>query len=307
MPSALIQWFPGHMAKTRRLIAECLPDVDLIIELRDARIPLSSQNPEIQRLCASKPILTLCNKSSLSDPQVNAAWKRYYEQQGQVCRFIDCQSGEGVRTIPDAIKELMQEKLKRYQEKNMQGRELRAMVVGIPNVGKSSFINRMAKSAKARVEDRPGVTREKQWISTNLGISLLDMPGILWPKFEDQRVGENLAMTGAVKDDILDTQEIAARLCGRLRCRYGALLAQRYKLDQACFADDTDYELLERIGRRRGFLCSGAEVDLLRTAVMLLDEFRGGKIGRLSLETPLPPKQSEPQPQQEESHAESGL
>ncbi len=287
MPSTLIQWFPGHMAKTRRLIAECLPLVDLVIELRDARIPQSSQNPEIRRLVGNKPILTLCNKASLADPQSNAAWKRYYEKEGTFCLFVDCQSGEGISKIPDAVRTLMADKLQRYQDKNMTGRELKAMVVGIPNVGKSSFINRMAKSAKARVEDRPGVTRDKQWIPTSLGLYLLDMPGILWPKFEDQTVGQNLAMTGAVKDEILDTQEIAALLCGRLRRLYPTQLAARYKLDMTACAADNDYELLERIGRKRGFLCAGAEVDLLRTAVMLLDEFRGGKIGRLSLEMPL--------------------
>lgn len=286
MPSNLIQWFPGHMAKTRRMIAECLPLVDLVIELRDARIPQSAKNPEIERLVGQKPILTLLNKASLADPQVNAAWKRYYEREGKTCLFVDCQSGEGLSKIPEAVRTLMAEKLKRYQDKNMAGRELKAMVVGIPNVGKSSFINRMAKSAKARVEDRPGVTRDKQWIPTSMGLYLLDMPGILWPKFEDQTVGEHLAMTGAVKDEILDIQEIAARLCELLLKRYPAPFTARYKLDPAACAQDTKYELLERVGRKRGFLCAGAEVDLLRTAVMVLDEFRGGKMGRMSLEVP---------------------
>ncbi len=287
MPSNLIQWFPGHMAKTRRMITECLPLVDFVIELRDARIPKSSQNPEIRRLVGQKPLLVLCNKTSLADPEVNAAWKRYYASHQIACHFIDCVTSEGIRQIPGAVQELMQEKLQRYEAKNMTGRQLKAMVVGIPNVGKSSFINRLAKSGKARVEDRPGVTKDKQWIDTQVGITLLDMPGILWPKFEDQEVGANLAMTGAVKDEILDTEEIACRLCGRLRKLYPRQLAQRYKFaSPEIFSEDTDADLLERIGRKRGFLMPGGVVDTLRTAVMLLDEFRGAKLGRLSLETP---------------------
>ena len=286
MPSDRIQWFPGHMAKTRRLITENLKDVDLVIELLDARIPKSSENPEIARLVASKPRLTLLSKSSLADPAATEAWKKAYAEAGRECIFYDCRTGEGINAIAPAARRLCADKLERYREKGMDGRKLRAMIVGIPNVGKSSLINRLAATNKAKVENRPGVTLTKQWITTSLGIDLLDMPGILWPKFDDKIVGENLAVTGAIRDEVMDIEMLACVLANRLRTRYMDLLATRYKLKPEGTEDMTDFELAEYIGRKRGFLVSGGEVDFLRTSNMLLDEFRGGKIGRITLEMP---------------------
>ena len=286
MPSDRIQWFPGHMAKTRRMISENLKDVDLTIELLDARIPKSSENPEIARLVAAKPRLTLLSKASLADPAATEAWKKHYASIGRECIFYDCRTGEGISAIAPAARKLCEERLERYREKGMEGRKLRAMIVGIPNVGKSSLINRLSSTNKAKVENRPGVTLNKQWITTSLGIDLLDMPGILWPKFEDQRVGENLALTGAIRDEIMDIETLACVLAGRLRERYGSLLVARYKLKPQDMEETTDFELAELIGRRRGFLISGGEVDFLRTANMFLDEFRGGKIGRITVEMP---------------------
>ena len=225
-----IQWFPGHMAKTRRLISENLRNVDLVIEMLDARIPAASRNPEIARLTEGKPHLILLNKCSLADPAQNKIWLSKLTNATTLPILTDCVTGEGINRIEAAVKMILSKKLERYREKGMSGRRVRAMVLGIPNVGKSSLINRISGNKKARVEDRPGVTREKQWVTTGIGIDLLDMPGILWPKFEDQTVGENLALTGAIKDDILDTEGLAALLCGKLRLIYPDLLAARYKL-----------------------------------------------------------------------------
>ncbi len=287
MPSELIQWFPGHMAKTRRMMKEMLPQVDAVIEILDARIPISSKNPELHKIVGNKPVLTLFSKSTLADPDSIARWKRYYEKEGKTCLFIDSASGAGINEIPDKIRGLLSEKLARYENKGMTGKTLRVMIAGIPNVGKSSLINRLAGGKRAKVEDRPGVTRDKQWITTKYGIELLDTPGVLWPKFEDQTVGENLAVTGAIRDEILDQERIAVILCSRLRQKYPALLSERYKLgDMAQYEDMIDYDLFELIGRKRGFLISGGEINTERTAVMLLDEFRGGKIGRMTLEEP---------------------
>ena len=286
MPSDRIQWFPGHMAKTRRLITENLKEVDLVIEILDARIPKSSENPEIARLVATKPRLTLLSKASLADPVATKKWQDAYTAEGRECIFYDCRTGEGISKIPDAARRLCAERLERYTEKGMEGRKLRAMIVGIPNVGKSSLINKLAANNKAKVENRPGVTLTKQWITTSLGIDLMDMPGILWPKFEDQIVGQNLAVTGAIRDEIMDIELLACVLCSRLRKLYPELLCSRYKLKVEEFEDLQDFELAELIGRRRGFLISGGEVDFLRTSNMLLDEFRGGKIGRITLEHP---------------------
>lgn len=284
MPSEIIQWFPGHMAKTRRMISENLSNVDLVLEILDARIPESSRNPEIGKLTEGKPRLILLNKATLADPVQNKLWQKTLEQEYTSCILTDCVSGDGLNQLAPAIRSLLFEKLQRYAEKGMAGRKLRAMVLGIPNVGKSSLINRLSGNKKAKVEDRPGVTREKQWVTTGIGVDLLDMPGILWPKFEERRIGENLALTGAIKDDILDTETLAVILCGRLRKCYPDLLAARYKLSEipeAC----SDNELFEMIGRKRGFLVSGGEVNTERTASVLLDEFRGGRIGRITLDT----------------------
>lgn len=284
MPSNTIQWFPGHMAKTRRLIGECLPQIDILIEVLDARIPRASRNPEIHRIAGNKPILSLLNKASLASPEENARWLAAFRARGEYAVLTDCVSGEGIKHLPDDIRTILAEKVERYREKGMAGRRLRAMIVGIPNVGKSSLINRMCGAEKARVENRPGVTVAKQWVSTPLGIDLLDMPGVLWPKFDDPVVGENLAFTGAIKDNILDVEELAMALAARLSSLCPALLCARYKLT----AEDIDgldgYDLLSLIGRRRGMLVSGGECDFRRAANMLLDEFRHATIGRITLE-----------------------
>ena len=285
MPSQTIQWFPGHMAKTRRMISENLKNVDLIIEILDARIPHSSRNPEISRLTEGKPRIILLNKASLADPAQSEKWRRKYSEDGSQCILTDCISSGGLDKIPAAITTLMEEKLQRYSDKGMSGRKLKAMVLGIPNVGKSSLINKISGNKKAKVEDRPGVTLNKQWVSTSIGIDLLDMPGVLWPKFDDKCVGENLAITGAIKDAVVDIEELAFILCARLRELYPAELAARYKLGDMAQYDGLDaWDLLQVIGRKRGFLVSGGEVNTERTSIILLDEFRAGTIGRITLD-----------------------
>ena len=285
MPTDIIQWFPGHMAKTRRMITENLKQVDVVIEILDARIPYSSHNPEIMKIIEQKPMITLLNKASLADPEKTARFVKKYTAGNRVCLATDCITGEGMNRISPIIKEIMSEKLKRFEEKGMSGRKLRAMVVGIPNVGKSSLINKISGNKKAKVENRPGVTVDKQWVSTTLGIDLLDMPGVLWPKFDDRTVGENLAITGAIKDTVLEIDTIALSLVSRLREMYPALLSERYKLgDSSALCELDDYELFRYIGKKRGFLISGGEINEERTANMLLEEFRNGKIGRITIE-----------------------
>ena len=282
-----IQWFPGHMAKTRRIMKESLPSVDILINVLDSRIPISSKNPEIETLSESKPVLTLLSKSSLADPNATAKWKNYFKSTNTECLFIDSITGQGINEIMPTIREILKEKLARYEEKGMTGRNIKAMIVGIPNSGKSSLINKLAGSKKVKVEDRPGVTLAKQWVPTSIGLDLMDMPGVLWPKFDDKRIGENLALTGAIRDAILDTEELAVILCARLRELYPDLLKTRYKLTDADLDEDKqDYEIFEAIGRKRGFLISGGEINYERTATMLLDEFRGSKIGKITLELP---------------------
>ena len=286
MPSETIQWFPGHMAKTKRQMAECLPMVDIVLELCDARIPLSSRNPDIRSMLQSKPSLLLLNKSSLADPSVTAAWLTRFSEEGDTCLPVDCITGDGLDRIYPAVCRALSEKIERYRAKGMEGRRLKAMVVGIPNVGKSSLINRLCGAKKAKVEDRPGVTLSRQWVSTSIGLDLLDMPGVLWPKFDDRRVGENLAITGAIRDKILDVEEIAVILIRRLAEVSPALLCERYRLTPEQLDEMQPYELFEQIGRNRGFLMRGGEINELRTAEMLLDEFRSASIGRISLERP---------------------
>ena len=274
------------MAKTRRLITECLTLVDIVIEILDARIPLSSQNPEINKICENKPRLVILSKASLADPVANDKWRAFFRHCGG-CIVADFVSGAGMDKIGPAIKEILADKISKNESKGMTGKAIRAMVVGIPNVGKSSFINRFSGTKKAKVEDRPGVTVDKQWVKGQGGIELLDMPGVLWPKFEDTSVGENLAMTGAIKDAVVNTDELAIALCSRLRKCAPALLCARYKLGTPeAIEDITDFELFELIGKKRGFLISGGEIDYERTANILLDEFRAAKIGRISLEIP---------------------
>ncbi len=291
MPSQIIQWFPGHMAKTRRMITENLKLVDIVLELRDARIPLSSKNPEVLSLTDGKPLLTLLNKASLADPAATAKWIEHCRREGADALAIDCVTGEGLKNIAPAVRRILTDKVKAYEAKGMHGRTLKAMIVGIPNVGKSSLVNRLSGSKKAKVEDRPGVTLNKQWVTTSVGIDLLDMPGVLWPKFDDEIVGQNLAATGAIRDAILDTETLAAVLCQRLLTVAPDLFCARYKLgDPSALAELKHYELLELVGRKRGFLISGGEIDTERAATILLDEFRGGKIGRINLDV-LPAKE----------------
>ena len=284
MPSDQIQWFPGHMAKTRRMISENLKNVDVVIEILDARIPYSSRNPEITKLTENKPSLIILNKANLADPVQNKLWQEHYSMDKTACILVDCLTGEGLNKILPAIRELLKEKLERYENKGM-NRRIFAMVLGIPNVGKSTLINKLSGNKKAKVENRPGVTRDKQWFSTGIGLDIMDMPGILWPKFEDRAVGENLALTGAIKDDVLQIEELAMAYCNRMKNLYPELLATRYKLGEKDeFVDMSDYDLLCYIGKKRGFLISGGEINTERTADMLLDEFRAAKLGRITLD-----------------------
>ena len=274
------------MAKTKRMMRECLPEVDIIIELVDSRIPYSSKNPEIDSLINNKPKIIVFTKSTLANPALTQKWVQEYEKKGSRAVVIDSTTGAGIDALAEAVKDTLKEKIERYHTKGMDGRKLKAMIVGIPNVGKSSLINRIAGNKKAKVEDRPGVTVDKQWVPTKIGFDLLDMPGVLWPKFEDQTVGENLAMTGAIRDQILDTEEIAMILCSRLMKVAPDEFMTRYKLTPEETEGLDSYDLFELVGRKRGFLISGGEINHKRTADMLLDEFRGGKIGRITLEKP---------------------
>ena len=286
MPSENIQWFPGHMAKTRRLIADNLKNVHIFIEVLDARVPVSSRNPELRKLTGDKPTILLLNKASLADPAASRAFVKQYTDAHTVCILCDCVTGEGLNRLPDAIRTLLSDRVERYEAKGQTGRHLRAMVVGVPNVGKSTLINRMSGVSKLKTENRPGVTRDKQWVATKLGIDLLDMPGVLWPKFNDRLIGENLALTGAIKDDILDIEPLGQVLLHRLRDMYPAALAARYKLTDADnWAELTDAELVRLIGRKRGCLLSGGIVDTERASNLLIDEFRAGRIGRLTIDS----------------------
>lgn len=281
-----IQWFPGHMAKTKRVMRECLGEVDILLELLDARIPYSSRNPEIEGIANGKPRIAVLTKASLANPDMSREWLNKYNSGKLPAVLIDSQTGYGIDKLAETVREVLSEKLERYREKGMAGRRIKAMIVGIPNVGKSSLINRIAGAKKAKVEDRPGVTVAKQWVPTDIGFDLLDMPGVLWPKFEDERVGENLALTGAIRDRILDTEELAMILCTRLMETAKDDFLKRYKLTE----EETDgldgYDLFMLVGRKRGFLMSGGEINSSRTADMLLDEFRGGIIGKITLEDP---------------------
>lgn len=285
MPSEHIQWFPGHMAKTRRLISENLKNVHIIIEVLDARVPVSSRNPELRKLTGQKPTILLLNKASLADPKKSREFVKRYTDSHTVCILCDCVTGEGINQLPNAIRKVLHERVERYEEKGMSGRHLRAMVVGVPNVGKSTLINRMSGGVKAKTENRPGVTRNKQWVTTKLGLDLLDMPGVLWPKFEDRIVGENLALTGAIKDDILDIEHLGLILVRRLRALYPQELAARYKLtDTDGWQELSDVELMTLIGKKRGCLIPGGIVDTERVANLLVDEFRAARIGKMTID-----------------------
>ena len=286
MEAVDIQWFPGHMAKTRRLMKANLPLVDVVVEITDARVPASSRNPEMKNLVGGKPRVVVLNKCDMADEALTAEWIEYYRANGVKAIAMDCRSGKGLNKLVPTVKEVMKKELEKRAAKGMEGKPIRIMVVGIPNVGKSSFINRVAGGKRTKVEDRPGVTRGKQWVTLEKGIDLLDMPGVLWPKFDDKTVGEHLAFTGAIKDDILDTELLAMRLADLLNREWHSLLCERYKLTDEETANIEPYDLLSLIGAKRGMKVSGGDVNTERAAAMLLDEFRGGKIGRITLEMP---------------------
>ncbi len=277
-----IQWFPGHMAKARREAQENVRLVDAVCEVIDARVPASSRNPDIDGIAGSKPRLLVLNRVDQADPAETRKWAERFRKQGCAVLETDCKSGKGVGAFTGTVRTLLKDKLAVWEQKGMSGKSLRVMVLGIPNVGKSSFINRAAKRRAAEASDRPGVTRGKQWINLGNGVELLDTPGLLWPKFEDRRVGEHLAFTGAVKDDILDVETLAARLMERLCALYPDRLRERYKLELS--GDEGGFDLLSQAARRRGFLLPGGELDTERMARVLLDEFRGGKLGQITLE-----------------------
>lgn len=279
-----IQWFPGHMAKTKRMIKASLPLVDAVVEIIDARIPNSSKNPDLQTLIEGKPRVVILNKCDTADEASVQKWISWYNKQGITAIATDCRSGRGVNKFVPAVKSVLKDMLAKYEAKGMTGRVIHVMVVGIPNVGKSSFINRLAKQKKAKVEDRPGVTLNKQWVKIADDVELLDMPGVLWPKFEDKTVGERLAFTGAVKDDVVDVEALASRLLYVLNGMYRDTLTSRYKIQTEDKEDG--YEILKKVGKSRGMLISGGEINTERAAITVLDEFRSGKLGRVTLELP---------------------
>ena len=275
-----IQWFPGHMTKTRRMIEADIKLVDAVVEIVDSRIPESSRNPILSELVGSKPRIIMLNKCDYADDNITKQWKSFYEKQGFSVMICDCRSGKGIKQFTPMLKGILSDLLEKRRAKGMIGKALRIMVVGIPNVGKSSFINRMANSKKTQVGDRPGVTRGKQWVTIDKEVELLDMPGILWPKFDDQLVAVKLAFTGAIKDDVMDVESLAMHLGEYLIENYPDKIKERYKLT------DFDGNILELIARKRGMMISGGETDTERAAITLLDEFRGGKIGKITLERP---------------------
>ena len=286
-----IQWYPGHMTKTRRQIEADLKHVDIVAEIIDARIPISSRNPDIDAICADKPRLIVLNRADQADPAQNRAWGEYFRKKGYAVLETDAKTGRGVNQFSSVTQEVLKEQISKWREKGQVGRPVRAMVVGVPNVGKSTFINKVARRKSAKAQDRPGVTRGKQWVTVDAGLSLLDTPGILWPKFEDERVGRHLAYTGAVKDDIMDVETLACHLMDDLARRYPDALRERYKLELPQRQEEQDavaygYELLRAGAGKRGFLISGGEADTERMARILLDEFRGGKLGNFTLELP---------------------
>ena len=279
-----IQWYPGHMTKTRRMMEEHLKLVDAVCEILDARIPISSRNPDIDAICGNKPRMVILNRIDMADPAMVKKWTEYFRGKGMAVLQTDCKSRKGISGFVPAVRQLLAEKLQRYAEKGQVGRPLKIMVVGIPNVGKSTFSNQIAGRKGAKAENRPGVTRGKQWVTVDAGLLLLDTPGILWPKFEDPQVGIRLAYTGAVKDDVLDVEGLSCHLMQMLATRYPDALKERYKIE---IPDEIDgYELLQAAGRKRGFLVSGGEIDTERMAKVLLEEYRSCKLGRFTLESP---------------------
>lgn len=278
-----VQWFPGHMAKTRRIIKECLPSVDAVTEILDARMPISSSNPELNELIGNKPLIVLLNKCDVADENATRRWLNYFNEKGIYALAVDCKSGNGLNKYAPLLREVLKDKIASNEAKGMIGKPLRIMVVGIPNTGKSSFINRMAGRNRAKVADKAGVTRHNQWFVIENGIELLDTPGVLWPKFDDPKIGDRLAFIGSVKDEVFDSETLAVRLLEVLSRDYPNRLSERYKIDD--FSELEAYEILELIGRKRGMMMRGGEIDTLRASIMLLDEYRAGKLGRITLDT----------------------
>lgn len=279
-----VQWFPGHMAKTRRLIKESLNLVDGVVEIVDARIPVSSRNPELDSIIQKKPRIILLNKCDVADSQATSMWLKYFRDKGFYAAAVDCRTGKGLNSFDSLVKQALKSVIERNDAKGMSGKPLRLMVVGIPNTGKSSFINRMGKNAKAKVADKAGVTRQNQWFVVGNGIELLDTPGVLWPKFDDPEVGDKLAFIGSVKDEVTDKETLACRLLESLAATRPQAIEDRYKISG--ISGLQGWEILEMIGKKRGFLIKGGDIDYERAAVIVADEFRGGKLGRITLELP---------------------
>lgn len=278
-----IQWYPGHMTKTRRQIEADLKQVDAVCEIVDARIPISSRNPDIDAICGGKPRIILLNRMDLADPNATKRWMTYFRAKGMAAVAADCKHRKGIADFQPAVRSVLREKIERNAAKGM-NRPVRVMIVGIPNVGKSTLINQISGRKGAKAENRPGVTRGKQWVTVDSGLLLLDTPGILWPKFEDREVGMKLAYTGAVKENVIDTEELACYLIALLWKRYPSAIQERYKVNME--QDASGYQLLEEAGRNRGFLLARGEIDTARMAKVLLDEYRSGKLGRFTLEEP---------------------
>lgn len=281
-----IQWFPGHMTKTKRQIQASLKLVDAVAEIIDARIPVSSRNPDLDSIIQNKPRVVLMNKCDMADPSSTQKWINYFKNNGIVAIPIDCKTGRGINKFVSSVNEVLKEKIEKQKTKGLLNPTVRVMIVGIPNVGKSTFINRISKNRKAKAEDKPGVTRGNQWFTINKGFEVLDTPGVLWPKFEDKIVGERLAFTGAVKDQIMDTELLAMRLLDFLKVEKNPIFVERFKLQNEPIENIESYELLELIGRKRGMLISGGEIDTERAAIMLLDEYRSAKLGKYTFELP---------------------
>ena len=288
-----LNWYPGHMAKTKREITEDIKLIDVVVELLDSRIPMSSQNPDIAELTKGKKKIIVLNKTDLADNMQNEAWKKYFNSKGQVCILTDSNLGKGINEVTKAIEEIMKDDLAKFAEKGRTGRKIKAMILGIPNVGKSSFINRIVKTNRLEVGNKPGVTRKKQWISINDKINLLDTPGVLWPRFEDEKTALNLAFTGTIKDDVLEQTEIAYQLLKFLLENYRQNVIERYKitldfiektLSQNQPENFNIYEIMQEIGKRRGAIISGGEIDDEKTAKIILDDFRSGRLGRITIE-----------------------
>lgn len=279
-----VQWFPGHMAKTRRQIQELLPLVDGVVEIVDARIPKSSANPELDELLAKKPRIVLLNKCDVADSGATKIWTDYFRKQGKYALAVDCRTGRGLSAFLPTVNQALAHTIEKNEKRGMSGKALRLMVVGIPNTGKSSFINRMAGKNRAKVADKAGVTRQNQWFAVGGGIELLDTPGVLWPKFDDPEVGDKLAFIGSVKDEVTDIETLSCRLLSTLAQTRPQAIEERYGI--AVDAAMQGWEILEKIGKKRGFLIKGGEIDYARAAVIVADEFRGGKLGRMTLELP---------------------